>query len=160
MALRSLSVSSPCPLCNPLRYWPEALIVGRLDASTVLLSRDQYFFGWTLVVSDHHAEDLYALDAVQRAAFDADIAAVSRALQAILRPERMNYATFGNVTPHLHTNLIPRHRHDGHWGDAPWPHTPKEADAGELSGLAGQLRVKAGIRALESARRAASAPPA
>lgn len=37
-----------------------------------------------------------------------------------LRPDKMNLASLGNLTPHLHWHVIPRWRDDQHFPDPIW----------------------------------------
>lgn len=106
-----------------------------LPASAVLLSKDQFFRGWTIVVAREHHENLFAMPAEQRNALIADVERVDSALRTIVRPDRMNHAIFGNVTTHVHWNLIPRRTDDGNWGNAPWPHEPRAGTPGEITAI-------------------------
>jgi diadenosine tetraphosphate (Ap4A) HIT family hydrolase len=57
--------------------------------------------------------------------------------------ERINYAAFGNVVPHVHVHVIPRH---GPWERAPrataWDHPEPERPlaAGEADRLVAAIR--------------------
>jgi diadenosine tetraphosphate (Ap4A) HIT family hydrolase len=129
-----------CELCRPFNKGWTDLHVCDLPSSSVLLSKDQRFRGWTIVVANEHVDDLFELPSAKRHALDADVACVAAALRAVVRPDRMNYAIFGNVTPHLHWNLIPRTLDDGRWGSAPWPHEPRPGAPGEIAALRAALR--------------------
>lgn len=131
---------SSCPLCSPFSDWPASHVVGSLPASTVLLSQDQYFRGWCLVVAKHHVVDLFELSATDRQQLEEDVALVARGIRSLLQPDLMNYAVFGNVIPHLHWNVIPRRMDDGLWGLPPWPHSPVSLNRPEVAELAEQLR--------------------
>jgi diadenosine tetraphosphate (Ap4A) HIT family hydrolase len=43
---------------------------------------------------------------------------VGRALEAALRPVKLNYDVLGNAVPHLHTHIVPRYADDPRPG---WP---------------------------------------
>jgi diadenosine tetraphosphate (Ap4A) HIT family hydrolase len=106
----------------------------------VLLSQDQYFYGWCLVVSNKHVIDLFELTPTERASLEADACIVSEGIQNLFYPDIMNYAAFGNVVPHLHWNVMPRYKNDGLWGAPPWPHKPKRLNEEEAANLAKKIR--------------------
>lgn len=133
-----------CDFCDPFNLWPSELIVGSLESSTVVLSKDQYFYGWCLVIAKKHVVDLFELDNTDRANLEADVCKVSMAIRELFSPDIMNYAAFGNVIPHLHWNVMPRYKNDGLWGAPPWPHSPKELSKTDSLKLAGQIRLAIG----------------
>ena len=46
--------------------------------------------------------------------------AVEAALRELLHPDKINLASLGNMTPHLHWHVIPRFRDDPHFPNAIW----------------------------------------
>jgi diadenosine tetraphosphate (Ap4A) HIT family hydrolase len=46
--------------------------------------------------------------------------ATEAALRALLRPDKINLASLGNVTSHLHWHVIPRYRDDRHFPGPIW----------------------------------------
>jgi diadenosine tetraphosphate (Ap4A) HIT family hydrolase len=67
--------------------------------------------------------------------------AVEGAVRALLRPDKINLASLGNVVPHLHWHVIPRWRDDSHFPAPVWapPSRPVPArvlpDSAALRGL-------------------------
>lgn len=53
--------------------------------------------------------------------------AVEFALRELLQPDKINLASFGNVTPHLHWHLIPRWRDDPHFPQPFWGQRQRDA---------------------------------
>jgi diadenosine tetraphosphate (Ap4A) HIT family hydrolase len=45
---------------------------------------------------------------------------VEQALRAVIRPHKINLASFGNLTPHLHWHVIPRFEDDPHFPNSVW----------------------------------------
>ena len=41
-------------------------------------------------------------------------------LRDLLRPDKINLASLGNVVPHLHWHVIPRWKNDSHFPDPIW----------------------------------------
>ena len=60
------------------------------------------------------------LDAAQRSGLLDVVFAAERALIGLLRPDKVNLASLGNMTPHLHWHVIPRFRGDPHVPDPVW----------------------------------------
>ena len=57
------------------------------------------------------------LTAEQRAAFFEDVARVSRAIQALYSPDKVNYGAYGDTGHHLHMHLCPKYSSDEfEWG--------------------------------------------
>ena len=46
------------------------------------------------------------------AGYWADVRAVAKAIERIFRPCQLNYATFDNMVPHVHTHIVPRYPDD------------------------------------------------
>ena len=87
--------------------------IGVLDVSTALLeSRGQYYRGYTLLVLNQHATELYHLDKDTRQRFVEDANRMALALDKTFKPLKMNYCVLGNTLAHLHWHLIPRRESD------------------------------------------------
>lgn len=86
--------------------------VARLRVSRWYLGANQYVQGYSVLVLDRHAIELYDLSVDVRQAFTEDIADAARALDEILKPIKMNIELQGNVIPHLHCHLKPRFAYD------------------------------------------------
>jgi diadenosine tetraphosphate (Ap4A) HIT family hydrolase len=57
---------------------------------------------------------------------------VESVLRENLNPDKINLATLGNITPHLHWHIIPRYRHDNHFPESIWSNS-KRTKKQELS---------------------------
>ena len=75
--------------------------------------------------------------------------AAERALRELLHPAKINLASLGNMTPHLHWHVIPRFADDKHFPGSVWsetrrPGVPRAVDRDALrSSLRKQLRAVA-----------------
>lgn len=107
-----------CPLCAPRADESDAWSkVATLGCSTLYLDRNQTYRGHCQLVFDpRHAVGLENLTDAEYRAFAEDTRRASLAIVEAVRPDLMNYATLGNVMPHLHTHLVPRYRTDPRWG--------------------------------------------
>lgn len=76
--------------------------------------------GFIRVILNRHAREMTDLDDAQRAAFMAVVFAVEAHARRCLEPDKMNLASLGNQTPHLHWHVIPRWRDDRHFPGPIW----------------------------------------
>jgi diadenosine tetraphosphate (Ap4A) HIT family hydrolase len=67
-----------------------------------------------------HVKEMSDLDAAERDWFMHVVFAVEGVLREVCRPDKINLASLGNVTPHLHWHVIPRFRNDPHFPNAVW----------------------------------------
>lgn len=86
------------------------------------------FPGFCRVISQRHVREMSDLAAdVQRRMFVL-VMAVERALRAVQQPHKINLASLGNLTPHVHWHVIPRWEDDSHFPAPIWT-APKRAGA-------------------------------
>ena len=90
------------------------------------------YTGFCRVVWNDHVRELTDLSAEDRQQFMQVVFAVEGALRASLSPHKMNVASLGNLTPHLHWHVIPRFTDDAAFPKPVWavPATPLPAEAG------------------------------
>ncbi|KAA0891315.1 HIT family protein [Oryzomonas rubra] len=114
---------SPCPMCS--RWESDAdLRIAELEHSYVILNRDQFFPGYTLLFSKTHVTELFHLDRRVRGELMEEISRVAEALFATFRPDKINYELLGNMVPHMHWHLVPRFASEPLWPRPIWaePH--------------------------------------
>jgi diadenosine tetraphosphate (Ap4A) HIT family hydrolase len=105
-------------------------VIDRID----YLDRNQTYRGHCQLVFDpRHAVGLESLEPDEFRAFMADLENAARAIALACRPDLMNYASLGNVVPHLHWHLVPRYRHDPRWGGPIFTTTREEMRETALS---------------------------
>ena len=51
---------------------------------------------------------------------------VELAVREVMQPEKVNVASFGNMTPHVHWHVIPRYRDDAHFPSPSWAVVQRE----------------------------------
>ena len=64
-----------------------------------------------------HVGDMTELTPEERNAYFADIARVSKALQEVFQPQKINYGAYGDTGHHLHFHLVPKYRDEYEWGN-------------------------------------------
>ena len=70
------------------------------------------FRGFCRVIWNAHVREMTDLVPVDRREFMDAVFKVEAALRASLSPQKINLASLGNLTPHLHWHVIPRYRDD------------------------------------------------
>jgi diadenosine tetraphosphate (Ap4A) HIT family hydrolase len=73
----------------------------------------------------------------------ADVRTTAKAIDGVYGPGQLNYMTFGNAVPHVHTHIVPRYPDDPAPGrplpDEVFQNAPALADA-DLADQVGRLR--------------------
>lgn len=89
-----------------------------LPRTFVVLGEKQGPRGWCVLFLKEHAEHLADLPPADQARVFEDAVRVAGALRRVFGPVRINYECLGNLVPHVHWHVIPRHPDD------PDPHKP------------------------------------
>ncbi|WP_341358031.1 HIT family protein [Rossellomorea sp. y25] len=89
-----------------------------LTTSTFYLNRDQTHRGRSILAFNGHKRELFELTPFELQAFMEDVAKAAKALQEALRPQKINYAIYGDVVSHLHFHIVPKYENGEKWGEA------------------------------------------
>lgn len=76
--------------------------------------------GFCRVILNRHAREMTDLTEPERANVMAVVFAVEAAVREAMRPDKMNVASLGNMTPHVHWHVIPRFADDAHFPSPVW----------------------------------------
>lgn len=95
-----------------------------------MLVDDPDYPGFCRVILGRHVAEMTDLTPLERARLMDAVFATEAALRELLRPDKINLASLGNSTPHLHWHVIPRFRTDRNfprsvWAEALRPGAPK-----------------------------------
>jgi|SRR6185295_8117513 len=94
---------------------------------------DADYPGLCRVIWFSHVREMSDLSDIDRRHLMEIVFAVERALRETLSPFKINLASLGNVTPHLHWHVIPRFRNDRHFPKPIWTTPERDSLARELS---------------------------
>ena len=83
--------------------------VAKLSVSRMFIFKEQTYHGRCLVAYDKHVDDLNLLSDEERNAFMSDVAKVTRAMQKVFNPDKINYGAYSDTLEHLHFHLIPKY---------------------------------------------------
>ena len=67
------------------------------------------------------------LDEETRNEFMGVIFQTEKIIKEYLQPDKINLASLGNITPHLHWHIIPRYLSDNHFPDSIWSEKKRNA---------------------------------
>ena len=85
------------------------IVVAQLSVSRMFIFKEQTYHGRCLVAYKDHVDDLNLLSDDERNAFMADVARVTRAMQKVFNPAKINYGAYSDTLSHLHFHLIPKY---------------------------------------------------
>jgi diadenosine tetraphosphate (Ap4A) HIT family hydrolase len=113
--LKSLN-SDNCALCSSHKY----PIIWANDLLRIVLINDQNYRGYCRVDLINHIKEMSDLDEAIRNEFMGVIFQMEKIVKEYLQPDKINLASLGNITPHLHWHIIPRYLSDNHFPDSIW----------------------------------------
>jgi len=90
--------------------------------------------GYCRVIWKQHVKEMSDLAEIERNHCMNAVFMVEAVLRELLAPDKINIASLGNFTPHVHWHVIPRFRDDAHFPQSIWgePHRaarPARGDA-------------------------------
>lgn len=91
------------------RAGSNPFVISRMASGWLVIGDVQPLPGYCLLLADPVVARLNDLDDAGRAAYAADMIRAGDALLAVTGAERVNYETWGNSEPELHTHLMPRY---------------------------------------------------
>lgn len=109
-------VPRACPLCagnGGELLWADAFC-------RVVWVEDAHYPGFCRVILNAHVREMTDLTSSDRLRLMETVFTVEAAVRDVVRPDKINLASLGNVVPHLHWHVIPRWADDRHFPDAIW----------------------------------------
>jgi diadenosine tetraphosphate (Ap4A) HIT family hydrolase len=137
---------SPLPWSLHPQLEQDTETIGDLALSRLLVSNDANYPWLLLVPRRPGASEVVDLDAADQRQLMDEIAAVSQALKAVTRCDKLNVAAIGNMVPQLHVHVVARRRDDPAWPKPVWGAVPARTwDSAEREQLIAALRGKIGL---------------
>ena len=84
--------------------------------------------GYCRAIWNTHVPEMSDLQESDRDRLMRVVFAVETALRESLGPDKINLASLGNLTPHLHWHVIPRFRNDPHFPNPIWGEALRQPD--------------------------------
>ena len=105
-----------CELCNN----PGGAIVWQDSFCRVVLVDEPSYPGFCRVILNRHAKEMTDLTISDRQKLMHAVFATEQALTTMMRPDKSNLASLGNLVPHLHWHVIPRFSDDANFPQPIW----------------------------------------
>jgi diadenosine tetraphosphate (Ap4A) HIT family hydrolase len=105
-----------CELCDA--DGGEVLL--RTESLRVVRVVDANYPAFCRVIWNRHVKEMTDLKNHEQTKLMQTVFAVETALRATIKPDKMNLASLGNMTPHVHWHVIPRFSDDPHFPQPIW----------------------------------------
>jgi diadenosine tetraphosphate (Ap4A) HIT family hydrolase len=98
----------------------DCLILGKLELCHVLLMRDANY-PWCILVPDReNITEIHHLNEADQQQLMRESVLLSRALEKVFSPDKLNIAALGNIVPQCHIHHVVRYRTDPAWPAPVW----------------------------------------
>jgi len=124
---------------------PGGAVLWRDERCRVVHVEEAGYPGFCRVIWNAHVSEMTDLAEDDRAHLMKIVYALEAALRERLQPDKINLASLGNMTPHLHWHVIPRFRDDPHFPNPIWGAAQRPARAqakGAPAGLGATLAAR------------------
>jgi diadenosine tetraphosphate (Ap4A) HIT family hydrolase len=118
-----------CPLCQPSPH----PILWQDDFCRVVLLNDADYPAYCRVELLAHVKEMTDLAPQDRARTMKVVFAVETAVREVIQPDKVNLASLGNKTPHMHWHVIPRFEMDKHFPNSHWGEAMRNISQAALS---------------------------
>ncbi len=111
-----------CELCDTA----GGTVVWESPTCRVVRVADPDYPGFCRVIWTAHVREMSDLDPGERRYLMNLVFAVEQVVRELFTPDKINLASLGNLTPHLHWHVIPRWRDDRNFPEPIWGHRQRE----------------------------------
>lgn len=130
-----------CVLCHP----QKENVVWKNKELRVIQVDDPLFPGDFRVIWNKHIAEMSDLTDDERQLLEKVLLTVEKVVREQMQPDKINWAQFGNMVPHLHWHIIARYRDDSHFPESIWGLKQREVAEEKVQ----QLKTKANNAAVE-----------
>lgn len=118
-----------CALCEP----SSQDILWQDDFCRVVLLNDTDYPAYCRIELLAHIKEMTDLPPADRARTMKVVFAVEAAMREVIQPDKINLASLGNKTPHMHWHMIPRFESDKHFPNSHWGEVTRTSEAQQLT---------------------------
>jgi diadenosine tetraphosphate (Ap4A) HIT family hydrolase len=118
-----------CPLCAP----SQKPILWQDNFCRVVLLNDDDYPAYCRVELIEHIKEMTDLSPSNRARTMKVVFAVETAIREVMHPDKINLASLGNKTPHVHWHIIPRFKNDKHFPNSHWAEAMRAGEPSKIS---------------------------
>ena len=102
----------------------DCLLIGHFPLCRLLLMQDANYPWFILVPDRAEITEVHQLSTDDQQQLMHESVILSRVLDEVFRPDKLNLAALGNVVPQLHVHHVVRYRNDPAWPDPVWGRVP------------------------------------
>ena len=113
-----------CSLCNS----DGGRLLVKTAAFRVVVIDDPDLAGYIRVISNRHLKEMTDCTEDESVELIALMLKIERVMRTVLAPDKINLASLGNITPHLHWHVIARWSDDAFFPDSIWSARRRETD--------------------------------
>lgn len=103
------------------------------DKFSVILADEANYPGFARVIWNEHVREVSDLADADRLLLNEAVFKLEQAVREVMQPLKVNVASLGNVVPHLHWHVIPRHADDAHFPAPVWAQAVRSTDEAVLA---------------------------
>ena len=122
-------MNNNCALCAEA----TSEILWQDDFCRVVLLNDINYPGYCRVEVLAHVKEMTDLPVSQRSQLMKVVCVVEQVIRDVLHPDKINLASLGNKTPHLHWHIVPRFKDDQHFPNSHWGEKMRENRTEQLN---------------------------
>ena len=109
-------MKNQCELCS---FKPEETVFSTAKWRVIQVN-DTDYPGFCRVIWNEHVREMTDLPDMDRRELMDVIWTVERVVREVMKADKINLASLGNVVPHLHWHIIPRFTDDKNFPDSIW----------------------------------------
>lgn len=110
------------------------------DRLRIVRVDDPDYPGFCRVIWQDHVREMSDLEPVDRQTVMKTVFIVETVIRALYQPDKINLASLGNMTPHVHWHVIPRWSDDKHFPQPIWAAPQRNVAASRPTISDAQLR--------------------
>src|SRR5512138_1519179 len=104
-------MAASCEFCES----PGGAVLWQDEFCRVVRADEPRYPGFCRVILGRHAREMTDLEPAERARLMEVVFVVEETVREVMSPDKMNVASLGNMTPHVHWHVIPRFRDAAHF---------------------------------------------
>ena len=108
---------------------PGGVLLWQNSLCRVVRADEPDYPGFLRVILARHAREMTDLQPADRARLMEIVFEVEVVVRDAMQPDKMNVASLGNMTPHVHWHVIPRFRDDRHFPSPVWAAPRRERES-------------------------------
>ena len=95
-------------------------IIFKNELYRIIIIDEPFYPGYLRIVLNQHLKELTDLSSANNLALYSAVVQTEKIMRRYLNPDKINIASFANMTPHVHWHVIPRFYTDRHFPNPNW----------------------------------------